>query len=110
MTLKSFETDKDINLYVTFHVMVETSASATDAKLVSTIASIFDEGDYGREFISEEGIFGGEIVYRFQKPLLKSDTENRKFFSNLKTLFVATGHLNPHFTQNVSSQESSKKK
>ena len=98
--LKSFDTDNDINLYVAFHVTIDMSPKAADVKLSKTIHSIFDENEYGREFVSDRES-GGEIIYRFQKPLLMSPEETKKFFENLKTLFVAAANLNPHFTQSV---------
>lgn len=99
-TLKNSEIDDNINLYVAFHTSIDTSPHAVDVTLSNTISTIFTDSEYGRECVSERES-GGEIVYRFQKPLLKSETENALFFEKLKILFIATAKLNPHFTQNL---------
>lgn len=99
-TLKNSEIDDSINLYVAFHTSIDTSPHAVDVTLSNTISTIFTDSEYGREWVSERES-GGEIVYRFQKPLLKSETENKLFFEKLKTLFIATVKLNPHFTQSL---------
>lgn len=97
--LKKNDSDNNIYLYVAFHVPLDISPSASGVRLRKTIEDVFDIGEHRLEFISHTEN-GGEIIYRFQKPLLMSDIENKSFFDKLNTIFVASAAFNPHFTQN----------
>lgn len=106
---KKLNANSSISIHVAFHVTIDESPQAVDVKLNKTINSIFGEGEYRRDFVSDRES-GGELIYCFQVPLLGSQEETKGFFEKLKSLFIASSNLNPHFTQNVTGEESEGRK
>lgn len=81
-------------VHIAFHPPEETLFSKTVIAIKETCDDLF--GDVSKvEFSNEEF---REVVVSVQTPLMDSDEDLEKFFSNLRSVFVSLSHLSPHFT------------
>lgn len=98
-TLKNYDSDSDLYIYVAFHNAYDDSIKVSQTKLEKLMKEIFKNDEKFAIVNSGEEDEDNEIIYRFQKPLLASDKELSVFFSRLRLVFQTTTEMSPHFTQ-----------
>lgn len=86
-------------LFVAFHVPADEGQNKRSLiQLARTLKDVFDEDSY-RKVSTQRNEDTVEVVYCFERPLMKDSTEDRRFFEGMDTVFNVEGELFPHFTQ-----------
>lgn len=93
-------------LYVEFHVENTYSINKSLSYLDSTLTNLFGDecrlvnsSDISRDLKS--------VLYRIDKPVIKSNEEAVEFFANLREIFTVYEEFLPHFTQFQEMKEDS---
>lgn len=92
---------RDVYVYVSFHVPEDESVARSQIRIERLLDTYMKNTVFECVFTSEPPA-DDEIVYRIQKPLMKSDKDQEEFFRALREIFASLDDLVPHFSQRES--------
>lgn len=101
--LQNFSSDDDLNVYLIFHLMDDSSYAKEKGLITQALSELFGDA-YSLEDEAPEGLVHREIIFRVAKPLLMDTSLMRTFFENLSELFEATQRFEPAFTQSTEAK------
>lgn len=85
------------SVYIEFHVENDSLLNKSIFNVERTITNLFETARRVELNDSESDVT--IILYKIDKPIIKSFDESAEFFNNLDRLFLTLDGFSPHFTQ-----------